>query len=286
MGGKGPTFREIARERQIHKKLRLAPASHETDQLRLKTLLAEFGRRPVCEITPADIDEFLAKLVEDGRTTATANRYLSLLSSIFSLAVRNGRIESNPCKRVQRFKENPGRVRFLSEQEEAALRAAIQRLCPDRESELDLALHTGLRRGEQFGLRRDGVDLDRSVLTVHGKTGRRYVPINSVARAALEKLLASHDGEFVCRDKASGRRDWRRWFERCVRSAGIGDFHWHDLRHTFASRLVMDGVDIRSVQELLGHKSIIMTTRYAHLSPAHQHANVERLARRVAPPEK
>ena len=70
---------------------------------------------------------------------------------------------------------------------------------------------------------------------------------------------------------------WRRWFERCVRLAKIRNFRWHDLRHTFASRLVMSGVDIRSVQELLGHRSILMTMRYAHLSPGHQQANVERL---------
>ena len=73
------------------------------------------------------------------------------------------------------------------------------------------------------------------------------------------------------------QRDWRRWFEVCVKEANIENFTWHDPRHTFASRLVMAGVDIRSVQELLGHKSILMTMRYAHLSPAHQQANVEKL---------
>lgn len=259
--------------------MRLAESSHQTDQIRLKLLLATFGRRPAQEITPSDIDKFLADLIESGRSPATANRFHALLSSIFSLAVRNGRVELNPCKRVSRLKEAPGRVRFLNEEEERKLRGAIRFLCPDREPEFDLALHTGLRRGEQFGLRRDGVDLERGILTVQGKTGRRYVPINSVARAALEKLLARSDGEFVCREKRVGQRDWRLWFERCVSFVTIDDFHWHDLRHTFASRLVMAGVDIRSVQELLGHKSIVMTMRYAHLSPAHQQANAERLAR-------
>ena len=273
-----PTFRELAQERQAHKKIHLAPGSHHTDRIRLKRLLATFGRRPAQEITPSDIDKFLADLVESGRSPATANRFHALLSSIFSVAVRNGRLESNPCKRVSRFKEAPGRVRFLSEKEEIALRAAIRRFYPDREPEFDLALHTGLRRGEEFGLRRDGVDLERGILTVQGKTGCRFVPVNSVACAALEKLLARSDEEFVCREKRTGQRDRRRWFEQSVGWAEIDDFHWHDLRHTFASRLVMAGVDIRSVQELLGHKSIVMTTRYAHLSPAHQQANVERLA--------
>ena len=79
------------------------------------------------------------------------------------------------------------------------------------------------------------------------------------------------------------RRDTRRWFEKCIHQAGIQNFRWHDLRHTFASRLVMAGVDLRSVQELLGHKSILMTMRYAHLSPSHQQASVERLVKSANP---
>ena len=90
-------------------------------------------------------------------------------------------------------------MRFLSDDEEAALRAAIRRRCPAREPEFDLALSTGMRRGEQFTLRRDAVNLELRILTVWGKTGRRYVPLNTAARAALEKLLSVSPGSSCVR---------------------------------------------------------------------------------------
>ena len=105
------------------------------------------------------------------------------------------------------------------------------------------------------------------------------MPINSAARNALEilwqrrpapgNIFAGVEGEREC--------DWQRRFEEAVRSAGINNFHWHDLRHTFASRLVMARVDLRSVQELLGRKTITMTVRYSHLAPTHLHEVVELL---------
>jgi integrase len=281
------TFAEIARERMAHKRLRLAARSYHTDAERLEKLLAAFGDKPAAEISPADIDDFLSRLVtEQLRTRSTANRYHSLLSSIFSLAVRNGRVATNPCERVDYLKENPARVRYLADDEETRLRAAVRKLYPEScellLAEIDLALHTGMRRGEQFLLRRDSVDLARGILTVSGKSGRRHVLLNSSARSAIEKLLASSAGEFVCPGVVGpGQRDWRRWFERCVRAAVIADFRWHDLRHTFASRLAIAGVPLRTIQELLGHRAMRMTERYAHLSRGHLQAAVDVLAGHV-----
>lgn len=114
----------------------------------------------------------------------------------------------------------------------------------------------------------------------HGE--RRYVPINSVARGALARLWLPRDGsDYVCLCSRKSRslrgRDRRLWFEEAVKEAAITNLRWHDLKHTFASRLVMAGVDLRTVQELLGHKTIAMTVRYAHLAPEHQLEAVERL---------
>ena len=105
------------------------------------------------------------------------------------------------------------------------------------------------------------------------------MPLNRVARAALGQLRSVSEGKgwvFISTrgDRLQGARHW---FEPAIEEAEIENFHWHDLRHTFASRLIMAGVDLRTVQELMGHKSISMTVRYSHLAPTHQLAAVELL---------
>jgi len=253
--------------------LRLAARSWRTDTLRAEPLIREFGTMPAPDVTSAQIEGFLSR--ERSRSSGpTANRYRSLLSSIFSFGLRRGLVSTNPVAAVPRFREHEGRIRFLDAGEESALRVAVGAHAP----ELDLALNTGIRRGEQYGLRWENVDLDRGILTVRGKTGRRFVPVNAAARSAIERLhQASGGSEFVC------PREWRRWFEAACRSAKVHDFRWHDLRHTFASRLVMAGADLSSVQKLLGHRSIVTTQRYAHLSPEHLRATVDLLAQKPAP---
>jgi len=172
------------------------------------------------------------------------------------------------------------------------MRAVIERDWPEHIEELEIALHTGMRRSEQY--RRidwNCVDLARKDLHIpNSKNGQdRHIPLNAEARAAFERLRRARIGEgpipiapegliFVGQ---SGERllGARHWFEDAVKKAGLRDFTWHDLRHTFASRLVMADVDIRTVAELMGHKSIQMTMRYAHLAPEHKLVAVERLAR-------
>jgi site-specific recombinase XerD len=273
------TFKELAEGRMAAKKIRLAARSYHTDELRLKSLLEEFGPISAEKVSVEKINAFLATLKAGGASGSTANRYRSLLSNIFAFGVRNGRVAVNPISRVDRFREGESRVRFLDAGEEKSVRAAVRAQSAEHEAEFDMALHTGLRRGEQYGLTWDRIDLDRGILTVYGKTGRRFVPINSAARAAIEQLWhASNGSRFVCPDKRRDDQvDWRHWFAEACATAKVDNFRWHDLRHTFASRLVMAGVDLRSVQELLGHKSIVTTQRYAHLSPDHQKANVQKL---------
>lgn len=280
------TFRELAHSALEHKKLRLAPQSYETDVRRLDPLLRSLGALSVEQVTFELLDKTFADLKRSGLSGSTVNRYRALVSSIFTYAVRSGLAQTNPIARVKRFRENESRVRYLLADEETKLRAVIRRECPDREPELDLALYTGMRRGEQFTLKWSDVDLDRGILTVRGKTGRRFIVANSSAIEALQKLGRRRERErdgaeasaYVCDETTNdAQRDWRRWFEKSVRAASVKNFHWHDLRHTFASRLVMAGVDIRTVQELLGHRSILMTMKYAHLSPDHRQAAAEKI---------
>ena len=175
--------------------------------------------------------------------------------------------------------ENNERVRFLEAEEEQALQKEIQAQWPEREPEFDLALQTGTRWTEQYGLRWAHVDLKRNLLTIPlAKSGRREtVPINSEARKALVKLRAfGPKSDLVCPDPDEWHH--RMWWTAAREAAKITDFCWDDLRHTFASRLVTNGVDILTVNKLLRHKTLQVTMRYAHLAATHLHDAVERLA--------
>jgi site-specific recombinase XerD len=242
--------------------------------------------RPAAAISAGDVEKILQTLRERGLAAPTANRYRSFLSSVFSFAVRTGRLQENPCKKVPRYKENAPRVRYLLEDEEVRLREVIRRDCPEREAELDLALYSGMRRGGQFHLRRQDVDLKLGKMTVHSKGTTYRIPVNSGARAAIERLAAASEGLGVgLTPNWTGnpeQKDQRTWFEDAVAAAGISDFHFHDLRHTFASRLVMRGVPILDVSKLMGHKTIQMTMRYAHLAPEHLAEASEAIVPKIA----
>jgi site-specific recombinase XerD len=264
------TFRKLAEENIKYKAARLAAISIDTDRSRLSVLLPVMGHIRMDRLNAARIEQLLGSLKTPDRTGSTINRYRSFISSCFAFAVKTNKIVANPCQRVSRWKENEARVRWLRKDEEARLRKEF--VCDQHEWEFELALATGMRRGEQYGAKWADVDVEHDVMTVRGKTGRRHVQLNDEAKAAIEKLRAmSGDKEFVCPDRNGGSaRDLRQFFREACEKAKVANFHWHDCRHTFASRLIMAGADIRVVQELLGHASIVMTMKYAHLSAEHR----------------
>jgi len=282
------SFAEIGKDALDYSKAHKVHKSYRIDRWHMETLLRWFRERVAEEIMPQDIERRLNELAEDGRKPATVNRYRTLFSLVFSLAVRDGKLSFNPVKQVKKRKENNERVRFLEPDEEATLRAKIRELCPGHEAEFDLALHTGMRRGEQYRLRWQDVDLKRNIVTItrskHGHA--RRIQINSVARNALLKLRARGDAVgYVCPGYDGPRkRDWRHWFEDAVQKAQLSNLRWHDLRHTFASRLVMAGVPLRAVQVLMGHKCIETTLRYSHLGETELHKAVERLTASTTDP--
>jgi site-specific recombinase XerD len=265
------SFGEIAKDALAYSKAN--KLSYSDDVSRMENLLLWFREYPAEGITAQDIERRF-----EGQTwaPATMNRHRALLSLTYRLAIRNGKVKENPARQVRHRLENNARIRFLSPEEEKTLRTAIQAAFPERVAELELALHTGMRMSEQYRLRWEDVSFTRRTLTIQrSKNGEtRHVPLNKAALAALMTLEKSANGsDFVC----GGAVEPRRWFEPVVKAANLTAFSWHCLRHTFASRLVMAGVDIRTVQELMGHKTIAMTVRYSHLAPKHTLAAVERL---------
>ena len=186
---------------------------------------------------------------------------------------------------VKRTRETPGRLRYLEPDEEAALLAAAEEPV---HSLIVIGIHAGLRiRSEALTLTWPNVDLVRGLLTIqagYAKNGQtRTVPINSTLRAVLERLKAEARGEHVFTWPNGQPIRWLyRAFMAAVGRAKLDDVSPHVLRHTFASRLMMAGVDFRTVQELGGWKSLAMVERYGHLSRPHVAAAIERIATAAA----
>lgn len=282
-----------------HKRLRIRPRSYDTDRRRLDAILQRIGQVPAAEITPQLLADLFLDLGRNGAdrghprpeglTGSTLNRYRALISSIFTWAIQVGRLEVNPLGAVKRYRENASRVRYLLECEEKRLRDVIRRDCPAREAELDLSLYSGMRKGEQLLLKWADVDLANGTARVRGKSGVRPVYLTESAKRALAQLerQAGTRGTFVSPDtKSEEQQEWGRWFQKCVQKAGIENFHFHDLRHTFASRHAMAGTDLLTLARLLGHSKVTQTEKYAHLSPSHVREAVERMGAVQAADEK
>jgi integrase len=255
--------------------------SFAKERYTLSALEAEFGRVPIAELSAWRIERWKAKR-RAVVAPATVNRELTLLKAIFTKAVAWKMLDRTPTAEVRYLPVNNARLRYLTPEEINRLLAATRAdvavwLAPA----MLLALHTGLRQGELLALRWRDVDRSVGLLAIETTKNneKRRVPLNGVTRAVLdalprfgERVLSWPWGEPISRTTLYAA------FGRACAHAGISDFHWHDLRHTFASHLVMAGVDLRTVQELLGHKTLEMTVRYSHLAPAHKAAAVEKLA--------
>lgn len=198
---------------------------------------------------------------------ATVNRELMLLSGIFTEAVARGYIDRNPAHGISQLPEHNDKLRWLTDDEEDA----IMKRCPDWLGPIvQTALLTGMRKEEILTLEWGNVDLDRReirvVRTKNHKT--RYIPIN----AALHEILGPFRGAASAAVFPNPRtglpyRDISHAFQRACDAASVSGVTFHTLRHTFASRLVQAGVPLNTVRELLGHSSIKVTMRYAHLAP-------------------
>jgi len=277
-------FSEIAEDALAYSKEH--KASYPGDRSTVKKLLPVFGGTAIEEITPQMIKAYLDK--RDDLTKTTINRYRGTLSMIFQEAIRNGKAKANPARLVRLHREDNSRVRFITYVEEAVIRGIIRQRCPVHEPEFTLALETGMRRGEMYALEWDRVDFERrQLLLLKTKNGTaRVVILTEAAVTALEQPWnrRNPDSPRVCLTRyGEPMISPRAWFELVMdeaiqKSASLEDVTWHIFRHTYISRLVMAGVDLRTVQELAGHKDIKMTTRYAHLAPAHKLAAVDRLA--------
>ena len=265
------------------------------------------------EITGRDLELLRTSWLTGGNKPATANRKMGTISGVLSRAVEWGFINEHPLIKLKQLKvDTKGKVRYLSKDEARNLRNALEirehRACLERDSanlwrterkkplHLNLreqaftdhlkpmilvSLNTGIRRGELFGLTWKMVSFQSETITVGADTAKtsetRHIPMNTEVLRTL-KAWREQSGEstFVFSGQGGGRmEDVKSAWLKLLQEACITEFRWHDMRHDFASRLVMAGVPLNTVRELLGHSDIKMTLRYAHLAPGTKAAAVD-----------
>ena len=249
--------------------------SWERDQLSITHLNKFFGNDYIYEIEEKEVEEYKKIRLERGIKHSTLNRELACLKTILNKAKGWGYIEEVP--KIKLFKENNKRVRYLTDDEEKKL----LKLSPEPlKSIILIALNTGMRRGEILNLKWRDIDIKEGIIIVQDSKSKekRIIPMNEMVKSVFLNLLSIGGKEYIFENKNGekyGEDYITHWFEKIVKKAGIKDFRFHDLRHTFASRLVMAGVSLKTVQELLGHKTFTMVLRYAHLSPEVKRQAVE-----------
>lgn len=275
---------------------------------RIKHLFGTWYGRPIASITTEMVENWKTARLNAGAKPTTAHRDIMGLSGVFTLAKRHKKITEHPIRNVEKPKidRNP-KVRYLDAAEEKRLRAALEerdaQIRRERESANEwrrarkrralpalphfgdhltpavlLSMNTGLRRGELLALTWANVDFAGTTLTIEGTRAKnsqtRHVPLNAEALDVLKRWRAQNPADGRVIGITSGfKTAWGALLER----ADIKAFRWHDLRHHFASRLAQAGVPLNTIRELLGHGSLAMTLRYAHLAPDQKREAVARL---------
>ncbi len=232
-----------------------------------------FGNVPLKQFSTKVVEQFQSERLQKGNKPSTVNRLIATLKHMLHKGYQWEMLSEETWKRVTQVKlleENNKRLRYLSKEECQTL---LSHCKGTLKSIVIFALNTGCRKEEILGLTWSQVDLRHGFILL-GKTKngeKKEIPINEDVRAVLQEVNRRIDVPYVffCQSTGKRYRDVKRSFNTALRRAGIRDFHFHDLRHTFASHLIMAGIDITTVSMLLGHKSLTMTLRYSHLAPDH-----------------
>jgi integrase len=268
------TFRELAEYwLENYSKIENAPSQYEKNRERIRNHLLPFFRETwIADITPRTIDEY--KNSRHGKIKpSTINRTLAILRKMFNDAIRWGFMRTSPMTMVKQLKENQEGYDYYGESE---VREFLKNCQEDFYEIACCAVYTGMRAGEIVALKWRDVDLERRIIRVErGANGTtksrkiRYIPVNSRLLAVLKARKELNDGELVFPNDGGEMRQigFRTEMKRAAERAGLRKIRFHDLRHTFASNFVIKGGNLLSLQKILGHSTINMTIRYAHLAP-------------------
>lgn len=290
-------------------------ASEDLTRIQVK-FFPQFGKQGLNNLAMIELEKWCAERLKNNIKPATINRDVTLFKSALSKAVQWKLIDENPFKQWKRLKcDSQAKIRYLTPDEEKRLRQALDvrevelkekrtrgnQWRAQRGYELKpelsqytfadhikpmvlLTLNTGLRRGECLSLQWSNINFQNKILTIVGqyaKSGKtRHIPLNQEVLDALIQWQAQCPSDEWVFPNQSGKETYkvvRKPWCHLLRVADIKNFRWHDLRHHFASKLVMREVDLNTVRELLGHADLTMTLRYAHLAPEHKANAVAKL---------
>jgi len=268
----------------------LSHRSHHIKKAVLKHWQEHLGEcKPLNEIGPLDVRRYVRQRQQLGRKVATINHEVGILGAALSHARRRWGLPIGNPTEAQRLPGQTQRLRYLERHEAERLIEAAESKKPILADFVKLALNTGCRKNELMHLRWRDLDIKRGYLDIRPEISktrkRRVLPMNQGAREALQRIAARQAAdqvktEWVFANQAGERLvKFDELFRKALKLAAIQDFRIHDLRHTFASWLVSEGVDLIKVRDLLGHSSVTMTERYAHLMPNRLHDAVAVLDR-------
>lgn len=226
----------------------------------------------ITEITTWQVEKFISERRKKVKPS-TVNHELGCLKHMFRMAVEEWDLTTNdPSKKVKKLTEDAPKTRYLDDDERRILYAACAEgpwyLLPI----VLIAINTGMRRGEILNLKWKDINIEKKFVRItQSKSGRsRDIPMNEILVNLFKGLEQGEDRIFPI-------EGFRRSWITALKTAGIQNLRFHDLRHECASQLVMSGADLRTVQEVLGHSSLIMTQRYAHISNEHKRQAMEKL---------
>jgi len=251
--------------------------SYDVKKCIIPFLVKRYGDMDISMIDSRVIEQLQTDYLRDNYTPAYINKITAICKHMLTKATDWDMITEATLKAVRKVKPLKGenkRLRYLTKEE-------IPSLINSCDSHLKpiviAALHTGMRKSEILNLKWDNVDLRHGFISLNQSqtknAERKEIPINSTLRAVFQAITRRLDMPYVFYNPATSslyQKDLKKSFATALKKAGITDFHFHDLRHTFASQLVMAGVDITTVKKLLGHKTLTMTLRYSHLATSHK----------------
>lgn len=283
--GEDLTFKEMM-ERYMaeHSARNKAPKSHLRDKSLRDHLIGHFGEMTLAEITPNHISEYKTRRREEGASPRTLNYELALMSHAFNLAIKDWEwVRENPLKKVSREKVNNQIERWLTFEEQKIL---LDKSPKWLQEIILFAVNTGLRQNEILDLKWSQVDLSRKTVTIleQKNQGKDTLPLNEDGSKVLKERSKIRESVtdhvfFNGNGKKIDDGDLRRGFYLAVKKGGLKHLRFHDLRHTFATRLIQAGVDLYTVQKLGRWKNISMVMRYAHHYPESLRSGVKVLDR-------